>query len=152
MTTLLGRNTLLPTLVDEVLDSDNFFNRSILDVDGDMLPWGLRTKPPSANIIESEKDYHIELAAPGLEKKDFKIEMESGVLSISAEKKEEKKEEGKNFSRREFSCNSFCRSFALPENLLTEKIEARYDNGILRLSLPKKEITVSKPKKEIKVS
>ena len=107
---------------------------------------------PDANIIENEKDYKIDLAAPGLEKKDFKVEILDGVLSISAEKEEEKKEEGKNFRRREFSYNSFKRSFTLPDNLLNDKIDAKYENGILHLTLPKKEVTVSKPAKQIKVA
>jgi HSP20 family protein len=109
------------------------------------------TNVPSVNIVENEKDFKIELAAPGLEKKDFKIAMENGMLMISAEKKEEKKEEKENYMRREFSFNKFSRSFRLPENCLTEKIDAKYENGVLRLLLPKKEVKVMNPAKEIKV-
>ena len=106
----------------------------------------------ASDFEEREKEFRIELAAPGLEKKDFKVEVLNGNLTISAEKKEEKKEETKNYRRKEFSYNSFSRSFTLPDNCMHDKIDAKYENGILHLTLPKKEITVSKPKKEIKVS
>ena len=92
------------------------------------------------------------MAAPGLERKDFKVEVENGILFIRSEKKEEKKEETKNFTRREFSYNSFSRSFTLPENCITDNIMAHYENGILFITLPKKEMTFTKPVKEIKVS
>lgn len=110
------------------------------------------TAIPSVNITENSKDFKIEMAAPGLEKEDFKIETSNGLLSISCEKKHETKEAHENYRRREFSYESFCRSFSLPENSLPEKIEAKYDNGILHLTLPKKEATGSNQKKEIKVA
>jgi HSP20 family protein len=94
----------------------------------------------------------LELAAPGMDKKDFKVNVENGTLTISAEKKEESKEEKKNYTRREYSYSSFSRSFRLPENCTAEKIDAKYDNGILRVTLPKKQMTLSQPAKEIKVS
>lgn len=143
---------LVPSLVSDFFDTNRFFNRDLMDFDEDLLDTGSLVALPEANIIENGKDYKIELAAPGLEKKDFKIEVEDGVLSISAEKEEERKEERENYKRREFSYNSFTRSFILPENLIADKIDAKYDNGILRISLPKKELTISKPRKEIKVS
>ena len=142
----------LPSLVDDFFNTDRFFGPSILDFDGKLLDLDRSLAVPSANIDETDKDYKIELAAPGLERKDFKVEVQDGVLSISAEKEEETKEDRKNFRRREFSYNSFCRCFTLPENLVTDKIDAKYENGVLRLSLPKKEVTISKPKTEIKVS
>jgi HSP20 family protein len=107
---------------------------------------------PSVNIIENNKEFKVELAAPGLSKKDFKIEIENRVLSISSEIEEEREEEDENYKRREFSYNSFSRSFQLPEDVLADKIDAKYEGGILKLNIPKKEVTVSKPKKEIKVS
>lgn len=107
---------------------------------------------PSANITESEKEYLIELAAPGLTKKDFKVENNNGVLTISAEKKEEKKESEGGYTRREYSYNSFSRSFTLPENSKADHIDAKYEDGILKLTVPKKELTPVKPKKEITVS
>lgn len=153
MTTLtLSRKGLLPSWTTELFDTGNFFSPSLLDVDGDSPAWDLASRVPSANIVENGKDFKIELAAPGMAKKDFKVSVENGVLNISAEKEEEMKEEKKNYTRREYSYNSFSRSFRLPENCLPEKIDAKYDNGILHLSIPKKELTVSKPVKEIKVA
>jgi HSP20 family protein len=107
---------------------------------------------PDANIIENGKDYEIELAVPGLERKDIKVEVENNTLIVSAEKEEEKKTEDKNYRSREFSYNSFYRSFSLPENLKVDNINAEYHNGVLKITLPKKEVTVSKPLKQIKVN
>ena len=147
MTTLVKRNkSLFPARVSDWL------NRDIFDVDGTLFNNLTPALVPSVNVIENEKDFRVELAAPGLEKKDFKIEVENGVLTISAEKQEETKEEKKNYSRQEFSYNQFSRSFQLPENCLADKIDAKYENGVLKLVLPKKEVTVAKAKKEIKVS
>jgi HSP20 family protein len=106
---------------------------------------------PDVNVIEDPENFRIELAAPGLERKDFKVEVKDGVLNISAEKEEEKKEEDKNFRRREFSFSSFSRSFMLPDNLLADRIDAKYENGILKLTLPKKEVKAAAPAKQIKV-
>lgn len=147
-----GNGNLFPRLVNDFFNTDRFFSPSILDFEGNLLNNEDLVAMPEANIIEHDKDFKIELAAPGLEKKDFKVEVQDGVLSISAEKEQEKKEESKNFKRREFTYNSFARSFSLPENCLSDKIEAKYESGILHLSLPKKEMTISKPAKEIKVS
>lgn len=148
MTLLVKRNgNLFPRVVNDLLDTDSFFAPALFDN-----AWDFSVKMPSANITENGKDYKIELAAPGLEKKDFKIELENKVLTISSEKEEEKKEENKNFKRREFSYSSFSRSFQLPEDVLADKIDAKYENGLLKLTVPKKEVAVSNPKKEIKVS
>jgi len=153
MTQLVKKNkAVVPSVVSDFFNSDRLFSPSILDFDGGLLERGNSFLIPSANITENDKDFSIELAAPGLEKKDFKIEVQDGVLSISAEKKEEKSEENKNYRRREFSYDSFSRSFTLPENSVSEKIDAKYENGVLHLTLPKKEVTVSKPAKQIKVS
>lgn len=140
-----------PNLVNDFFNNDRFFGPSILDFNSNLLNLDDSLVVPEANIIENGKDYKIELAVPGLEKKDFKVEVLDGVLSISAEKEEEKKEEDKNFRRREFSYNSFCRSFTLPDNLVTGNIDAKYENGVLRLTLPKKEATILNPAKQIKV-
>jgi HSP20 family protein len=107
---------------------------------------------PSANFTENEKEYTIELAAPGLSKKDFTIEMENDLLTISAEKEEEKNEKENGFTKKEYSFNTFSRSFTLPENAKSEKIDAKYENGILTINVPKKELTPQKPRKEIPVS
>ncbi|TAL57153.1 MAG: Hsp20/alpha crystallin family protein [Bacteroidetes bacterium] len=128
--------SLFPSLASNFFNTDRFFGPSIIDFDGGLLDPNDSLVVPEANIIENGKDFKIELAAPGLERKDFKVEVQDGVLCISAEKEEEKKEDRENFRRREFSYNSFCRSFTLPDNLVTDKIDAKYENGVLRLSLP----------------
>ncbi|MGI4729411.1 MAG: Hsp20/alpha crystallin family protein [Janthinobacterium lividum] len=93
---------------------------------------------PAINIAETDGDFQIELAAPGLKKEDFKINVEKNVLSISAEKKNENTE-GKKFSKREFSYASFTRSFNLPETIDAQKIDATYTDGVLKLIIAKKE-------------
>lgn len=147
MSLLVKRNgASFPVLVNELLD---YYN----DLDVFDPPFRtLSANIPSVNIKETDREFSIEVAAPGREKKDFQIALESNMLTISSEKEEEKKEEKEDFKRREFSFTSFSRSFTLPDNVLPDKIEAKYENGILHLALPKKEMTVSKPGKEIKVS
>jgi HSP20 family protein len=99
----------------------------------------LASRVPAVNISETETQFHIELAAPGLKKEDFKISLDKNVLSVSADKKTENVEEGKKFSKREYSYNSFTRSFTLPEAADQGKIEAEYADGILKLNVTKKE-------------
>lgn len=107
---------------------------------------------PAVNINETTKEYNLEFAAPGFKKENFKIDLDENVITISAEKEEEKNEGNKRFTRKEYSFNSFSRSFTLPETVNGENIDAKYDNGILKLSLPKKEESKVLPKKEIKVA
>lgn len=153
MKSLLRNNGgLFPSLLTDVMGVSPFIGSSLFDVDVDLLPERIGFNVPSANITESEKEYLIELAAPGLTKKDFKVETDNGVLTISAEKKEEKKEGNGGYTRREYYYNSFSRSFTLPENSKSDKIDAKYEDGILKLVVPKKEITPVKAKKEIAVS
>ena len=99
----------------------------------------LATRVPAVNIAETENEFHIELAVPGLKKEDFKINLDKNVLSISADKKTENVEEGKKYSKKEYSYNSFVRSFTLPETVDHAKIEAVYTDGILTLNVAKKE-------------
>jgi len=107
---------------------------------------------PAVNIADHPENFSIELAAPGFNKGDFKVEVENGVMTISAEKKEEKKDENKRFTRREFAYSNFRRSFSLPDNVDGEKIAAAYNDGLLSFTLPKKEEAKQKPAKEIMVS
>ena len=110
---------------------------------------------PAVNIKETEKSFDIELAAPGMEKKDFKIDLKNGVLTVSAkhETKTEENDEKNNYTRREFSYQSFSRSFTLPEDKVnTEEINAKYENGILQVYIPKKEKDQTNDTKEIVVS
>lgn len=96
-------------------------------------------KVPAVNIIEQKNDYLVSLAAPGLKKEDFKIDVDGNMLTISTEKEESKEEKDKKFNRREYSYSSFSRSFTLPEEINKEKIEAKYEDGVLKISLPRKE-------------
>jgi HSP20 family protein len=107
---------------------------------------------PAVNISEEKDHFLIEMAAPGLKKEDFKIHADDDVLTISAEKEDVKKEEGKKFSRREYNYNSFTRSFTLNNMADINKIEAKYDAGVLKLTIPKKEISNPTQRKQIPVS
>jgi HSP20 family protein len=135
-----------PSLVNGSWLSDFFDNDRFFDTEGLR-----RQSMPSVNVKESEKDFEIEVAAPGLSKKDFNITVENGVLTISSEKKEEKEENENDFTRREFSYSAFSRAFTLPENVNEDDVKAAYLDGILRLNISKKNITVSKAKKAIEV-
>jgi HSP20 family protein len=106
---------------------------------------------PSTNVIENDKEFKLELSAPGFDKKDFKVEVVEGVLNISAEKEEKKEEKKENYRKKEFSYSSIRRSFSLPENVMDDKIDAKYEKGILNVVLPKKAIEGTKPKKAISV-
>jgi HSP20 family protein len=94
---------------------------------------------PPANIVEKNDLYHIELAAPGMDKADFNVKLDGKVLTIGAEKKEEKNSENEKMVRKEFSYRSFKRSFTLDDKIDAGNITAKYENGILKLELPKKE-------------
>ena len=113
---------------------------------------GWRSKVPAANITEDDSEFIVEVAAPGLDKKDFQINIENGNLTISCEKKEESEVKEKDYTRREFSYNSFYRSFMLPDSVDQDKIKANYENGVLRLGLPKKAEAKKLPKKQISIS
>ena len=93
--------------------------------------------PIAVNVVDNETNYEIEIAAPGFKKKDFNVETENGILTISAKTELKKEEEEKNYTRREFSSREFSRSFTLPENVLKGDISAGYEDGVLRLMLKK---------------
>lgn len=107
---------------------------------------------PSVNITEEKDKYNVSLAAPGMDKNDFSVDLEGNMLTISAEKEEKKEEKEKKYTRKEYNYSSFSRSFTLPEDVNSDKIEAKYDNGILTLNLPKNEKTQSNPAKKIAVN
>jgi len=94
---------------------------------------------PSANIKETEENYGIELIAPGFKKESFKVEVHERNLTISAEEKTDSEEKTETFLRKEYTFGSFTRSFRLPNTVNSEKIEASYKDGILHLTIPKKE-------------
>lgn len=106
---------------------------------------------PAANILSTKNGYEVQLAAPGLKKDDFKVNVDGDQLTISSEVKEENTENTEKYSHREFRFSSFKRSFTLPENVNSEQISATYENGVLRLMLPVVENQKSKVK-EIAVS
>ena len=110
------------------------------------------TSLPAVNIREDEKNFTLELAVPGIDKKDLKIDINEDVITISSEHKEEKEESRDDFKRREFSYSSFCRSFYLPENVNKEKIEANYKDGILTVELPKEEEEKAKISRQVNIS
>jgi HSP20 family protein len=113
--------------------------------------FGKRFSDPGANIIEDKDQFHLEIAAPGMLKDDFKINLENNILTISAELEDQKREEGKNYTRKEFYYGSFSRAFTLPRTIDLDKIKADYVNGILKITLPKKDEARVELKKEIKV-
>ena len=127
---------------------EDFFNSDVLSLPN-LARRGMNV--PAVNISETDKDYLVELAAPSMKKADFKINLERNVLTISSETRQEKEEENKNFTRKEYSFSSFERSFTLPEAVNQEKIDAKYTDGVLRITLPKKEEVLSKTK-EIRIS
>ena len=101
-------------------------------------------KVPAVNITEQKNEYLVSLAAPGLKKENFKINVDGNMLTISSEKEENKEEKDKKFTRKEYSYSSFSRCFTLPEEINQAKIEAKYEDGVLKISLPRKE-GVNKP-------
>jgi HSP20 family protein len=122
-------NALLPgfnDVFDSILNDTFFADRMI-------------TRVPAVNISETPENYHIELAAPGLKKQDFKINVEENSLNISVEQQAENTENRKKYNKREYSYSSFVRSFTLPELADYNAIEASYEDGILKIDLPKKE-------------
>lgn len=106
----------------------------------------------AVNVIENEKEYDVELSAPGFNKEDFKIETDNDMLVISAEHKVENEVKEKKFTRKEFSYDTFRRTFTLPDSVNVDKVDAKYENGILRIILPKNEEAKTKAVHEIKIS
>jgi HSP20 family protein len=128
-------------LLSDFFDDDRFFYS----------PWLNGRGVPAANVKENDKNYEVELSVPGYEKKDFNIAVDNGILTVSAETKAEKEEKEGNYTRREFGCRSFSRSFSLPLNTSEEDIDARYEDGVLKLAIAKKEDVSNKPKKKIAI-
>lgn len=143
---LMKRNGGTPavrSLFNDFFDIDRFFETSPL----------LRStlEVPAVNIQESDNQYEIELAVPGMERKDFTVELDNNLLTISAQREEEKKEEEKNYTRREYNYSSFSRSFQLPAMANADKCDAKYENGILKIMIPKKEEAKAKAHKQIAI-
>ncbi len=133
---------------------DDFFMRDWLD--GSNANWRTAgTTLPAVNVLETNDEFRIEVAAPGMKRDDFRVELDNNMLTISSEREEsqEQKDKHGNYTRREFSYMAFQRSFALPENKVEgEKISAKYKDGILFITVPKKEEAKVKPAKQIAVT
>jgi HSP20 family protein len=124
-----NNNTLLPGFNDvfESILNDTFFSDRMV------------TRVPAVNISESADNYHIELAAPGLKKSDFKISIDDNHLNVSVEQQSEQTSDERKFNKREYSYSSFVRSFTLPDKADHNRVEAAYEDGILRIDVAKKE-------------
>ena len=107
---------------------------------------------PAVNVLEGTEGYKIEVAAPGLQKSDFKLNLEKNQLTISAQKEQKEEEVTEKYTRQEFKYNSFQRTFTLPNSVDGEKIVASYANGILSVTLPKREEAKEKPAREIEIA
>ena len=131
----------LPTLVSDFWGEDLFpsFEQD----------WSMN---PAVNIIEDSQNFKVELAAPGLNKEDFMVQVEKNVLEISAEKKDEKEIQNQKYLRKEFRYSEFKRTFSLPSYVDTEKILATHKNGVLTVEIPKRDEAKLNPRKEIAVS
>lgn len=125
-----------------LFDVDRFFSSD----------WGLsRGNAPSVNVAETEKEYQVEVFAPGFKKTDFAVDVEDDMLHIRAESRQEDKEEKKNYTRKEYHYQSFTRSFRLPENTKDDQVAARYEDGVLRITIPKTQVETEKQAKHISV-
>ena len=130
---------------------DHFFNDFFRDDFPVSFHNGFMQKSPAVNIAETENSYQIEVAAPGLGKEDFEIKVDQDMLTISAEKKADAEDKTDKYTRREFSYVQFKRNFHLPETVNVEEISASYENGILHVTLAKKEEAKPLPAKTIKI-
>ena len=146
---IIKRNRNLPSF--SRFWDDDFLNRD----------WGLSnfsdsgTNMPAVNIKENKDNFEVEMAAPGMKKDDFKVELDGNMLTISSEKTEEHEEnkEDEKYSRREFSYQSFQRNFNLPKEVVdADKIKAHYRDGVLHLTIPKKEEAKQKPPRKIEIA
>lgn len=141
---LLVKRSDWPTLGGSLLS--DFFDDDRLSS-----PWLSGRSIPAVNVKEGDKKFELELAAPGYEKKDFNISIDNGLLTVSAERKEENEKKDDNYTRREFGFSSFSRSFSLPANINEEDINARYEGGILKLEIAKKSEQNGKTRKAISI-
>ncbi len=135
----------IPSLFNEFFNGELLENRNFDSLGAD-------STLPSVNIMDTENSFEIEVAAPGMSKKDFKVELNNNILTISTENENSKEDKNENYTRKEFSYQSFLRSFRLPENKVDgNMINAKYKNGILLVSLPKKEEAKLKPVRMIEI-
>lgn len=134
---------------------ENFFNREFDNFFSDRYQGNnVFASTPAVNVVENKDGFRIEVAAPGMKKEDFKINLNHNHLTISAHKQEEAAEDNQEqkYARREFSYSSFQRTFTLPQSVDGEKVEASYTDGILHVNLPKREEAKVKPAREISIA
>jgi HSP20 family protein len=137
----------LPSLSSWV---DNFFDNEFGS--GFLANFNKGITLPAVNIIETAEAYALEIAVPGMKKSDFTIDIDNKVLSISSSKKDTHEESNANYTRREFGYSSFKRTFTLPDTVEEENVSATYEDGILKVYLPKREEAKQKPPKRIDIS
>jgi HSP20 family protein len=144
-----NRRPLRNLIPSDFFDSDPIFENRLWNTNfftGDF--WNGKSQEPALNIKETDNAFEVELAAPGFSKKDFEVSIDDGCLNISAEKSETKEEKDEQYTRKEFSYNSFEKRLQLPESVKDDNVKARYKNGILSFDLIKKEeAKLHKPKK-----
>ncbi len=143
MLPVFNKRSSLPNVVD------GFFGKDMLSNFFDDYQTGICI--PAVNIIEGKDNFRIEVAAPGLDKNDFSIDVKNNVLFISSEKREENEVKDEKIMRREFSYSSFNRSFSLPNTVDSDKITATHKDGVLNILIPKKEEAKEKPARQIKI-
>jgi HSP20 family protein len=141
MLPVIRTRTMMPNWIEEFFGNDYFNNDSVVN-----------TSVPSVNVIETGDNFKIEVAAPGLKKEDFTIELDNKLLKISSERKDENEQKsGEKILRREFSYCSFKRVFSLPDSVESSKIEAKHENGILTVLIPKREEAKLQAVKQINI-
>jgi HSP20 family protein len=128
---------------------DNFFSNDLMP---DIFDFDGYKSVPAVNIVENDNEFVIEVAAPGLDKKDFKIDLENNVMTISSEKEDKMEDKNGKSIRKEFRYTSFSRTFTLPETVDSDKIRAKHKDGILSVSIPKKETARVKPARQIAIA
>jgi HSP20 family protein len=142
--------TMLPTIAKR--NFRPFYMGSIFDDDFLPVMTNTTSSMPVVNVKEDEKKFELDLAVPGIDKKELKIDINEDVLTISSETKNESEENKDGYKRKEFSYSSFCRSFQIPENVSKDKIEANYKDGVLSVTLPKNEEEKHKISRQVKIS
>ena len=146
---IMEDKAMLPTITRRTFSP---FLSNLFDDDFFPVLTGRNSSMPAVNIRENEKNFTLELAVPGIDKKDLKIDINEDVLTISHESKSESEENQDGYKRKEFSYSSFCRSFYVPENVNLEKIGANYKDGVLIVELPKNEEEKNKITRQVKIS
>lgn len=143
-----NRRPLENLITSDFFDNGNFFNNQLLSNE----LWNSQLNEPALNIKETDKAFEVELAAPGFSKKDFEVTIDEGCLNISAENSHSEEEKEDNYTRKEFSYNSFEKRLQLPDSIKEEDVKAKYKDGVLRFNLIKKEPSKQQKPKKIEIA